>query len=264
MNTRELSPALLGSAALHLGVGILLLFSWQRTRDLKIGTVVPVTIVSDAPAAELSPALEAPEVQTAQAETPVPEAAPTPLPPAPTPAPTPKPEPPKPAPVAPPKPALPKPAPSKPEPKPEKSLDLDALAASVSKMAKASGAKSSPAAKGPPRPETAPQGRTGQGSAVAAAALSGFVDDLQRRWNPNCGVAGGRDVLVRATFQVGPSGQLMGGVATQASGATPPVNQAAATRAISAVQAAAPFRNLPREYYGQRVAVNFIAREACS
>jgi len=260
VNTRELSPALLGSAALHLGVCILLLFSWQRTRDLKIGTVVPVTIVSDAPAAELSPALEAPEAQTAQAEAPVPEAAPTPLPPAPTPAPTPKPEPTKAAQAAPP----PKLAPPKPAPKPEKSLDLDALAASVSKMAKASGAKSSSAAKGPPRPETASQARTGQGAAASAAALSGFVDDLQRRWNPNCGVAGGRDVLVRATFQVGPSGQLMGGVATQATGAAPSVNQAAATRAVSAVQAAAPFRNLPRDYYGQRMTVNFIAREACS
>ena len=256
MNTRELSPALAGSVALHLGVAILLLFSWQRTRDLKIGTVVPVTIVSDAPAAELSPALEAPETQTAQAETLTPDAAPTPLPPAPepTPVPTPQPTPPKAA----------QPAPQKPAPKPEKSLDLDALAASVSKMAKAAGAKSSAATRGAPRPETAPQARTGQGSAASAAALSGFVDDLQRRWNPNCAVTGGRDVLVAATFQVGPSGQLMGPVATQASGASPSVNQAAATRAVSAVEAAAPFRNLPREFYGQRVKVNFIAREACS
>ena len=256
MNTRELSPALMGSVALHLGVAILLLFSWQRTRDLKIGSVVPVTIVSNGPAAELSPAIEAPEPQAAQAETLTPEAPPTPLPPAPqpTPEPTPQPSPPKAA----------QPSPPKPAPKPEKSLDLDALAASVSKMAKASGAKSSAAAKGAPRPETAPQARAGQGSAAAASALAGFVEDLQRRWNPNCDVAGGRNVMVKATFQVGPSGQLLGDVGAEASGASPAVNQAAATRAVSAVQAAAPFRNLPRDYYGQRVRVNFIAREACS
>ena len=259
MNTRELSPALMGSVALHLGVCILLLFSWQRTRDLKIGTVVPVTIVSNAPAAELSPALEAPEPQTAQAEILTPEAPPTPVAPAPTPAPVPTPQP-----TPQPKPAPPKPTPPKPAPKPEPSLDLDALAASVSKMAKAAGAKAPATTKGPARPETAPQARTGQGSAASAAALSGFVDDLQRRWNPNCDVAGGRDVLVAAVFQVGPSGQLLGDVATQASGASASVNQAAAIRAVSAVQAAAPFRNLPRDYYGQRVKVNFIAREACS
>ena len=39
---------------------------------------------------------------------------------------------------------------------------------------------------------------------------------------------------------------------------------AAANRAVSAVYAAAPFRNLPREFYGERVAVNFNAREACA
>lgn len=261
MNTRELSPALLGSVCLHATVAVLLLFSWRHTRDLKIGSVVPVTLVASGPAAELSPAIESPEPpQTAQAEVTTPEAPPTPQPPVPqptpAPVPTPKPTPPKPAPA-------PVPTP-KPAPKPEPSLDLDALAASVSKMAKASGPKASPAPRGPARPETAAQARTGQGTAASAAALSGFVDDLQRRWNPNCDVAGGRNVLVLAIFQVGPAGQLMGDVSTQASGASPSVNEAAATRAASAVRAAAPFRNLPRDYYGQRVKVNFIAREACS
>jgi protein TonB len=42
------------------------------------------------------------------------------------------------------------------------------------------------------------------------------------------------------------------------------VAQAAAGRAVSAVYAAAPFRNLPREFYGERISVNFNAREACS
>jgi periplasmic protein TonB len=42
------------------------------------------------------------------------------------------------------------------------------------------------------------------------------------------------------------------------------VADAAATRARSAVFAAAPFRTLPREFYGERISVNFNAREACS
>jgi outer membrane biosynthesis protein TonB len=275
---REISPALMGSVALHTAVAAALLISWRHPRDLKIGAVVPVTIVSNAPPADLSPAIEAPEAQTAQVEQPTPEAPPEPVPPAPTPAPQPpapqpapaKPQPPAPKPVATPKPA-PTPIPTpKPPPKPqpptkaEKSLDLDALAASVSKLSKPSGAKASSAANGAARPETATQARTGQGAAVSAAAMNGFIEDLQRRWNPNCGVQGGRDVTVRATFQVGSSGQLASDVATQANGPNPPVTAAAAVRAASAIQAAAPFRSLPREYYGQRISVNFNAREACS
>jgi len=42
------------------------------------------------------------------------------------------------------------------------------------------------------------------------------------------------------------------------------VAQAAAGRAVSAVYAAAPFRDLPRAFYGERISVNFNAREACS
>jgi hypothetical protein len=41
------------------------------------------------------------------------------------------------------------------------------------------------------------------------------------------------------------------------------VEKAAAERAIRAVYAAAPFRTLPRQFYGDRIAVNFNAREAC-
>ena len=37
-----------------------------------------------------------------------------------------------------------------------------------------------------------------------------------------------------------------------------------AERAERAVYAASPFRGLSRDYYGQRIAVNFNAREACA
>ncbi len=42
------------------------------------------------------------------------------------------------------------------------------------------------------------------------------------------------------------------------------VAQAGADRAVRAVYAAAPFRGLPREFYGNTIAVNFNAREACN
>ncbi|MFL5295179.1 MAG: energy transducer TonB [Phenylobacterium sp.] len=252
-----------GSLLLHLTAAVALMISWNFTRELKVGAAVPVTIVANAPETNLRPAEQAPVEQSAATETPTPSApiqsAAPPEPPKPAP-------PPKPTPI--PKAVEPKPAPTpaKPAPpKPEKSLDLDALSASISKMAKPAPAKPSSAAKGPVRPETALQARPALGTGLAsAAAITGLAEDLQRRWNPNCDVEGGRDVLVRVYFTIGAGGQVVGDVKSEIRSGKPAVAQAAAGRAVSAVYAAAPFRNLPREFYGERISVNFNAREACS
>lgn len=288
MTRREISPAFAGSVLLHGTIAAALLISLHFSRDLKVGSVVPVTIVSRMPDADVRPAEQAPETQSAQTEAPVAEAPPTaapapqpsPLPPQPTPAPaksvpapqpTPKPVPPTPTPK--PAPAATKPAPktpptppAKPQPaaKADKGLDLDALAASVSKLAKPAGGRPSSAARGPTRPETAPVARSAPGTGLSALALNGMTEDLQRRWNPNCDVEGGRDVLVKATFQLGAGGQVAGQVATQIVGARNAVSIAAADRAVRAIYAAAPFRSLPRDFYGQQIKVNFNAREACA
>jgi outer membrane biosynthesis protein TonB len=255
---------MLGSAVLHLMVAAALMISWNFARELKVGAVVPVTIVANAPETNLREAEQAPVEQQAATPEPQPSA------PAQSQAP---PEPPKPIPPPPepkvlpptPKAVAPKPAPTKPEPKPEKTLDLDALSASISKMAKATPAKPSSAAKGPARPETAQQARPALGAgAASAAAIQGLAEDLQRRWNPNCDVEGGRDVLVRVYFTISAGGQVSGDVTPEIRSGRSAVSQAAASRAVSAVYAAAPFRNLPREFYGERISVNFNAREACS
>lgn len=261
MTRRELSPAFMGSVLLHATIAAALLISWNFARDLKVGSAVPVTIVSKAPATDVREAEQAPVEQAAQAPEPVPEAPLQSTPPAPQPKPAPPPPTPKPTPV----PAKPVPAPvAKPAPpaKPEKSLDLDALSATISKLQKP--ARPSSAAKGPARSETALQARPALGAGVSAAALSGLTDELQRRWNPNCEVEGGRDVQVRVTFVLGAGGQVVGNVASQIKGPQTPVSRTGAERAVSAVYAAAPFRNLPREFYGEKIAVNFNAREACS
>jgi protein TonB len=259
---RELSPALMGSVLLHVTVAAALLISWNFARDLKVGSVVPVTIVSKAPATDVRQAEQAPVEQTALADEPVPQAPLESTPPAPQPKPAPPPPTPSPKVVKP----TPAPAPAKPAPpaKPEKSLDLDALSASLSKLTRPAAAKPSSAAKGPARPETAAQARPALGTGVSAAALTGLTDELQRRWNPNCDVEGGRDVQVRVTFVIGAGGQVVGDVASTIKGVQTPVSRTAAERAVSAVYAAAPFRNLPREFYGDKIAVNFNAREACS
>jgi protein TonB len=272
-----IAPALAGSAALHLAVAALFFISWPWSRELKIGTAVPVNIVTNAPSTNLRPAVEAPEEETAATETPESdaplqsEAPPTPEPvpePKPTPqAAAPKTPPPKPAPTPPaPKPA-PKPAEktpaAKPQPKPE--VDLDKLLASVTKGGRTSGAQRSSAPKGTNRPETATQARPDLGTGLAANQLRGMADELQRRWNPNCDVEGGRDVQVKVTFALGFGGQVVGEVTANGAERSPnAVVQAAAERAIRAVYAASPFRNLSRDFYGQRITVNFNARTACA
>jgi outer membrane biosynthesis protein TonB len=257
---RELSPAAIGSILLHLTVAAALLISWPWARDLKVGAVVPVTIVANAPQTDLRAAEAAPVEQAAATPEPVPDAPAEIVPPEPTPVPKPVPAPPKPEPAK----AIEKPAPTKPTPKPEKSLDLAALEASVSKLIKP--AKPSSAPKGAAKAETAKEARPDLGSGQAAAqAMTGLADELQRRWNPNCEVEGGRDVVVRVVFTLNGAGQVTGKPEAQVTkGAQTSVTRAAADRAVRAVYGAAPFRNLPREFYGDRIAVNFNAREACS
>ena len=241
MRRPEVSPAALGSFALHGAVALAVMISWG-SRDLKVGSVVPVTIVSSAPDTDTRPAEMAPETQTAMVETPEATAPPQPAPPT----------------------SVPKPAQKVAKPV-EKAFDLEALAASLTRPARNNPQRPSSAAKGPDRAEIAPMARQTTGAGLAAgAALAGLAEELQRRWNPNCDVEGGREVLVRVTFALGLGGQVLGEVEPQIQGPRSSVAQASAERAVRAVYAAAPFRGLPKEFYGDRVAVNFNAREACA
>ncbi|MAK82521.1 energy transducer TonB [Phenylobacterium sp.] len=263
----DLGTALLLSGILHAVVLGAALIPWPWDRELKIGSVVPINIVSSIPA-NPRPAVQGPEEQTAQTEAPEPDApleatvaAPEPQPaPQPTPAPQPSPKAPtpKPAPTPAPKPAptpTPKPAP----PKKSDSLDLDALASSLK------GSQSSSAARGAARPETARQARSTTGSGISAAAMSGLAEELQRRWNPNCEVEAARNVRVRVTFRLGSDGRVVGDVrAGGQENSSDPVTRAAAERAIRAVYSAAPFTTLPREFYGDQIAVSFNAAQACA
>lgn len=268
----DFSAFLLASLVLHAALfGALFVLGLFR-KDLQLGGSVPVNIVANGPTTDLAPAIEAPEEQTAQTEEPVPDA---PIQPA-APTPTPTPTPPKPAPKTPPTPAKPTPAPTpKPQPKPtpapaakaaaakpapkQKSLDLDALEASLSP----SGGQASSAQRGPSRPSTARQARPDLGSGAMAAAVSGMGEEIQRRWNPNCNIEGGRAVRLRVSFQLGMAGQVIGDVRVQALSAPGPVADAAKDRAVRAVYAASPFRTLPRDLYGQAFNINFDAAKAC-
>jgi protein TonB len=241
----EVSPAALGSLGLHVAVAAAFMISWGA-RDLKVGSVVPVTIVSSAPDMDTRSAAQAPATQTAATEEPAPDAVPQPAPP--------------------PEPAQQTPAPTTPTPKPaEKSFDLDALAASLTKPARNQPQRPSAAPKGASRAETAPVARQTTGTGLAAGiALQGLQDELMRRWNPNCMVTGGGDVVVKATFRLGVGGQLIGDVATQIASAKTGVAQVGAERAARAVYATAPMRGLPPEFYRDTISVTFDAREFCA
>ena len=257
MRRVEVSPAAFGSVFLHGAVAAAFMISWGA-RDLKVGSVVPVTIVSSAPDTSQRAAEQADETQAAATEEPVPEAPPEPVPPPPAP--------PSASAAKPPEKAALKPAPTTPAAKPaEKSLDLDALAASLPRPARNAPTRPTAAPKGPVRPETAPvaSALSGDGAAAAAAA-QGWFDEINRRWNVNCDVEGGRDVLVRVRFKLGAGGQVMGDPITEILSTRTPVAQVGAERAVRAIFASTPARGLPRDYYGGEFALKFIAREACA
>lgn len=278
------SPAVLASGLLHLGVLAALILVRPPAGD-PAGEGPPVTVrlatsgdLAAAQAAAAGPPAAPAPAEPAQAE--AAPAEPIPTPPAPAPAPAPSPAPtrrvaetpapvPKTTPAAKPQPAQnTAPAPSRPAAastasrpaattpaaaparRPTGGLDLDALAGQVSRLA---GNRPGP-----------PAAAGGARSGPSAAALAGMQDQLQKLWNPNCGVEGGRDVRVRVSFTLAPAGDLSGPV--EAGGlerSDNPVVRAAAERAIRAVHQAAPFPDLASPT-GQRIAVNFNAREACS
>lgn len=264
----ELGPAAAGSLALHVAVAAAFMVGWGQ-RELKIGAVVPVTIVSKAPA-EPAPAIQAPEEQAAQAETveaAPPEPAPqktAPPPPAPTP---PKPVPPVPKPIEKaPAPTPAKPAPAKPAPPAPKASEnyLDNLYASLAVPARN---RPTAAQKGPARPATAPVARDTKGFSgnSGVEVSSDLQGDLERNWSIDCSLSSTRDVVVRVTFVIGAGGFLSGDVEAEAVGsATPAVMDAAKFRARQAVLRSQPFTREPRQNWGRRVYADFTAREFCS
>jgi outer membrane biosynthesis protein TonB len=263
---QQISPGLLGSIVLHGVVAALIVFGlpWRSSKPITIGESVPVTIVTNGPT-NVRPAEEAPVEQTAQTPDPVPEA--TPEPPAPTPAPTPTPAPappPKPTPV--PKPA-PTPKPTKPTPTKKSDNDFFAsLEASIAKSQKATGKPKANAPKGPARAETSVSARPAMGAAtgLSAAALGRLQGEVQDRWNPNCEVEGGANVSVRVVFVIGPGGRVVGQPESPGTTSPDPVVKAASDRAVRALFAASPFAYLPSDLYGQKIALNFNAKQACS
>jgi protein TonB len=252
--------ALLVSLVVHAGLLALALFFMPRNApSLPFGSAVPVTIVSNAPMTDVSAALQGAQEADALTEEPIPLLPPELVaPPAPTPLPTEARTPTKPAEKA--RPAV------SPGAKPQQraELDFDAL---ERRLQQAGGGKPRPAGgdKGPTRPATAPQPRPdGAGKGLNASSIQGLVDELNRRWRPNCDVEGGARVKLTVQVRISPSGQLLTEPRVTRGLSNDPMVEAAATKAKLAITASLPFRNLPEDYVGEPLNLNFDAQQACS
>ena len=265
----SLTPAFLAAAALHVGVALIALYT-PRPPMGPLGTAVPITIVARGPTTDSRPAEAAPVTQAAQTETPVPQA----KAPAPPPAPAPRPVPPTPSapPVKTVKPVPPpplKPTPLKAQPKPvppakptRDAFNLDTLAADIAKSRRASPPRPASGARGPARPETAPEARVDAGQGVSQSDIAGLSQLLERLWNPGCNTAGGDAVVIPVKFTVSFDGHVVGRIVPGPhGGSSDPIVATAARRAIDAIHQAEPYADT---YRGQTFTVIFDAKKACA
>ena len=285
---RSLSGPLVASFVLHVGILGFGIVAGMLAPPLKPITVTPVTLLTSDELAKLMKAAQSKEPQTALADEPEPQAPPeAPAPPSP-PEPQPKATPPPPAPVVKAPSPLPKPAEktpaekapapkaqpkASPEPKipPSKPVDLNALAKSIQSSSPA-GPPRSAAPKGPSRAELDLQAREiAEGQARAIRQFNvGIGEQLGRAWRPNCGVEGASSLRIQVRISLARDGRLMSAELPQQGDPNlirDPVLKAAALRALSAVAASSPYRNLPPvESYDQwkTLLVVFDGRTACS
>jgi periplasmic protein TonB len=274
------SPALLVSALIHAGVIVAAVVAWPFfAKPIQLGKVVPVTIVTNAPPAEMSPAVQAPKPAPAMTPAPEPQApaAPAPISPAP-PAPPPKPAaPPKPAPQPKPTPAKQAPA-LKPAPAPAKAnaakqdLDLDALVASLSTSTHRASARASAGDPGPNRLRTDTTAQQGKGSddKMSGSELGALTEKLGRLWNPNCQVEGAHGIIVRVHVRLTPQGYVVGqpelADGVNVNSISDPIQAAASRRALSAAGRAQPYSDvLKPEHYAvwKDMILKFDARNLC-
>ena len=272
-----LAPSL--SIALHLSVLTIGLVAWPWLNPPpKVMAVTPVTIISTGPITDVSAALQADTVAEAATEKPVADAPPQAQPPLPIPRPVSAPmaEPrPNPVPAAALKPLpIPQPffapSPRPVPPKPSPSLDLDALASRIRPAAPPQPSRPSSAAQGPSRSQTdlVMRPAIGQGRSSTVDVLQAISARLARLWNPNCGVEGAANIVVKVRLTLAPGGRLIRAnlideqkILQSGDG----VLQAAGTRALTAVARAAPYAELPAETYSdwRSFVVSFDARQIC-
>ncbi|MDQ0465111.1 hypothetical protein QO010_002895 [Caulobacter ginsengisoli] len=262
-------PAVLFSALAHILLLGLAWYYWPRT-DPGGGTfgITPVTLVAQGPVGNTpAPVPDIPE----DISTPEPDPNEDPAvvtPPTPAPIPTPAPAKSQSKPTAPATPGVGNRAPA------DNSF-LDKLSQSLKG---GGGATKSGGAQGPPRV------KPGTPTAATGGCLSpttpcpwkeGLGEAIQRKWNPNCAVEGGDSVRLVVKFTLTAEGLTRGEPeisdertgkvfnVTDPGAAGSGVVAAAAVRAYSALKSILPYRGVPPELVGRRIAVKLNADKAC-
>lgn len=238
------SPAIIGSIALHAGVGALMLYvlTQQPPEPKPIITSVPVSIISDTITVEAAPGENPTDEVVPETETAPP---PTPETPPPTPRPTPTPTP---------RPPVTRPPVTRPpvaQPREEPSLNTEDLLTGKRRRADRDNRRTAP-----------PSGDRGQSTAPRAIGrgdLRALGAQVRPIWN--CDLPGAEQVVVRVFVRLDAGGRIVG---------SPRLDRPrsdAAYRAISdsvlrGFRAAAPF-DMPAGYEAQELSFVFPASEYC-
>lgn len=229
------SPAIIGSIALHAGVGALLFFvlTQRPPEPTPLVTSIPVSIISDTITVEAAPGENPTDEVVPETET-APPPEPTPPPPAPRPTPIPNKT------TTPPRP----PRPPVTQPREEPSLNTEDLLSGSRRRADRNNRRNLP-----------PSGDRGQADAPRAIGR-GDLQTLGRQVRPtlNCNLPGADGLEVRVRVRLGEDGRIIG---------SPQLlrpRSDAAYRAVSdsvlrGVRAAAPF-DMPAGYEEQDI--NFV------
>jgi outer membrane biosynthesis protein TonB len=252
------SPAIIGSIALHAGVGALLIFALMQPKapPAPVTLSVPVSIISDTetilagPADNPSEELVTDDASTAPVEAqPTPQPTPTPPPPTPAPSPRPQQRPPQQQPQRPPTPQRQQQQQQRPpQQRQEPSLDLDELAGPA-RNSRNQGT----------RPRTGQQGQGSAPRAVGQGDLRAIGSQVNTIWN--CDLPGAEQVVVRVIVTLDEGGRIVGSPRLDRP-RSDAAYHAISDSVIRAFRAAAPF-DMPAGYQQQELSFVFPASSYC-
>lgn len=238
------SPAIIGSIALHAGVGALLFFvlTQRPPEPTPLVTSIPVSIISDTITVEAAPGENPTDEVVPETETAPP---PEPTPPPPTPRPTPIPN----KTTTPPRP----PRPPVTQPREEPSLNTEDLLSGSRRRADRNNRRNLP-----------PSGDRGQSTAPRAIGqgdLRALAGQIAQNWSVPCELPGGDNLTISVRVRLGEDGRVIG---------TPRLTQnrsdatwrAATDTMLRAIRASAPF-DMPAGYEEQEITITFQTARFC-
>lgn len=240
------SPAIIGSIALHAGVGGLLawMLAMQPAEPKPLVTSIPVSIISDTITVEAAPG-ENPTDEVVPEEETAPPPAPEPVPP-PTPRPTPVPK------TTPPRPPQ---RPPVAQPREEPSLNTEDLVSGNRRRADRNNNN---------RRNLPPSGDRGQGDAPRAIGqgdLRALAAQITPNWDVPCELPGGDNLTIGVRVRLSVDGRVIGTprLVQNRSDAT---WRAATDTMLRAIRASAPF-DMPPGYEEQEITITFQTARFC-